>query len=129
MSMPNKVRIDKWLWSIRLYKTRTNASEACRSGRIKILGKSIKPSHLVAVGDVVQAKKRDKLWVVKVLELIEKRVGAPRAQACYEDISPPSQVENPTRSFFHRSSESRERGSGRPTKRERRDLDKFKDVD
>ncbi|MCP4121122.1 MAG: RNA-binding S4 domain-containing protein [Bacteroidetes bacterium] len=127
--MPNKVRVDKWLWSIRLFKTRTVASEACKSGRIKIDGKSVKPSYMLEVGTTVQLKKRDKLWVVKVLCLIEKRVGAPQARECYEDLSPPQDPLDHHRSFFHTPAEKRDKGTGRPTKRDRRDLEKFKDTD
>ena len=127
MSMPNKVRIDKWLWSIRLYKTRTVASDACRSGRVKINGKSVKPSYLLEAGIIVTAKKREKLWVVKVLDLIEKRVGAPRALKCYEDLSPPVELRESPPSFFYKPSDTRKKGAGRPTKRERRDIDKFRE--
>jgi len=84
---------------------------------------------MIEEGMIIQTKKRDKLWVVKVLVLIEKRVGAPRAAECYEDLSPRQEVVIKHRSFFHTPAETREKGTGRPTKRERRDLDKFKEDD
>ena len=127
MNVPNKVRIDKWLWSIRLYKTRTLASNACRAGRVKIESKSVKASYLIEEGTLVSIKQRDKSWNVKAIKLIEKRVGAAIAVTCYEDLSPPQETPNKAPSFFHSLPERRERGTGRPTKKDRREIDEFKD--
>ena len=81
--MLKKVRVDKWLWSIRIFKSRTMSSDACKSGKVKIDGNNLKPSYLVQVGDTVQVKKEGFNMIFKVVELIEKRVGAPIAQKCY----------------------------------------------
>ena len=127
--MPNKTRIDKWLWSIRIYKSRSIATEACKSGRVKIDGKSVKPSYIIEEGQMISVNKREKKWVVKCLKVIEKRVSAEIAQTCYEDQSPPEQPRTKLGAFFYTTSETRDKGVGRPTKRERRTLDKFKDIE
>lgn len=126
MNVPNKVRIDKWLWSVRLFKTRTIASDACKAGKVKIDQKSVKPSYMLEAGQLVAVRQKEKLWKVKVLRLLEKRVSAAIAVDCYEDLSPPVLPSEKSPSFFYAPSERRERGAGRPTKRERRDLDSFK---
>ncbi len=127
--MPNKARIDKWLWSIRIYKSRSIATEACKSGRVKINGKGVKPSYLLEVGQTVSINKKEKNWIVKCIKLIEKRVGAEIAKTCYEDLSPPEVSVKKLGAFFYKTSEKRDKGLGRPTKRERRTLDKFKDLE
>lgn len=125
--MPNKVRIDKWLWSIRIYKSRSVSTEACKSGRVKINGSSVKPSFLLEEGMEVHINKREKKWIVKAINLIEKRVSSAIALTCYEDLSPPEEPSNKLEAFFYRNSEKRDKGSGRPTKRDRRIIDKFKE--
>ncbi len=124
-----KVRIDKWLWSIRLFKTRTLASDACKAGRVKIEGKTVKPARLAQIGETIKVQKGQEQKIVKVKALIDKRVGAPLAVTCYEDFSPPSPVRpkgKKLRAIFHQlPNAAREKGTGRPTKKERRDLDKF----
>lgn len=91
MSEPIKIRIDKWLWSVRLYKTRSLASEACTSGRIKIDGDAVKASYMLKVGQTIHLHKQGEKSIVKVTKLIEKRVGAPVAMECYEDLTPPEE--------------------------------------
>jgi ribosome-associated heat shock protein Hsp15 len=125
--MPNKIRIDKWLWAIRLYKTRNQATEACKAGKVKVLDKNVKASYMLETGMTVQVRKRDRIFVVKVLSLIEKRTSATIAQTCYEDLSPPAEPSEKLPSFFFKTNEQREKGLGRPTKRERRTLDRFKE--
>lgn len=124
-----KVRIDKWLWSVRIYKSRTLATDACKAGKIKIKGESVKPSYLLAEGEVVHVKKDGFNLQYKSLQLIEKRVGAPIAQGCYEDITPVEE-RNKYEAWFNGDAtpvvEKREKGSGRPTKKERREIDHFK---
>jgi ribosome-associated heat shock protein Hsp15 len=124
-----KVRIDKWLWSIRIFKSRTLATDACKGGKVKIGGDSVKPSYLVARGETVVCRKDGFNFEYKVIDLIEKRVGAPIAVTCYEDITPESE-KNKYQAWFEnnqqQSAEARERGSGRPTKKERRDIEKYK---
>jgi ribosome-associated heat shock protein Hsp15 len=122
-----KIRIDKWLWAIRLYKTRTLASDACAAGKVKIDGESVKASYLLKTGQIVHLNKQGEKWVIKSVKLIEKRVGAPLAAACYEDLTPP---EEKNKLLFPATFyEVRDKGTGRPTKKNRREIDKFKDID
>lgn len=123
-----KVRVDKWLWSVRIFKTRSLATDQCKSGKVKIGDEVAKPSQNIQRGDLIKVKKEGFDFQYKVLELIEKRVSAPLAQACYEDLTPADEL-NKYKSWFVGKSgiEKREKGAGRPTKRERRDIDKFKD--
>jgi ribosome-associated heat shock protein Hsp15 len=124
MSEITKTRIDKWLWSVRLYKTRTLATEACSAGKVKIDGESVKAAFMVKKGQTIQLNRQGEKWVIKVEALIEKRVGAPVAAQCYTDLTPPEEknkVKFP--SVFY---EVRDKGSGRPTKKDRRDIEEFK---
>ncbi|MDW3216987.1 MAG: S4 domain-containing protein [Acidimicrobiales bacterium] len=117
------VRVDKWLWSVRVYKTRTKAADACSDGKVLVNDTTAKPATRVDVGDVVVAHRRDRIVVYVVKETIEKRVSAARAAACVEDRSPPPEPrEAPAAAVFAR----RDRGAGRPTKRERRDIDRLR---
>jgi len=128
MKTVDKVRVDKWLWAVRVFKSRSLASDACKAGRVKIGGKSVKASYLLKVGETVSAQKGSEKKVLKALQLIEKRVGAKLAVDCYEDLSPmPENQNDPLRAIFWKTKIERDRGTGRPTKRERRDLDKFLD--
>lgn len=123
----SKVRVDKWLWAIRFYKTRSLATEACASGKVKIDNDSIKPSRLIKCDEIIHIKKDHINYTIKVLELIEKRVGAPIAAKAYEDLTPEeekSKFSGKLPSAF--MGPLRDRGTGRPTKKERRDLDDFK---
>ena len=126
----SKVRVDKWLWSVRIFKSRTIATDACKGGKVRIGDIAVKPSHLVSEGDVVTVKKEGFSFEFRVLVLIEKRVGAPIAVTCYEDITP-AEEKNKYNAWFQNgapATEKREKGTGRPTKKERRELDTFKDV-
>lgn len=126
--MMNKVRVDKWLWSVRIFKSRTVATEACKGGKVKLNGANMKPSALVQQGDVLTIRKNGFDFRFKVLELIEKRVAAPIAQKCYENITPLEEM-NKYQEWFtagKAAAEKRDRGTGRPTKKERRDIDEFK---
>ncbi len=114
-----QVRIDKWLWAARLYKTRTQAQDACNGGHVKLNGSSARPSHPLRVGDRVEAHAPRGLLIVDVLALAEKRLGAPLARALYEDHSPPPP---PKEALL----EVRARGAGRPTKADRRALERLK---
>lgn len=124
----NKVRIDKWLWSIRIFKSRTLATDACKGGKVKIGELQVKPSFLLAGGEVVTVKKDGFNFQFKVIQLIEKRVGSPIALTCYEDVTPVEERNKYNAWFMNGtpSAEKRERGAGRPTKRERREIDDFK---
>lgn len=125
MSEKEKYRIDKWLWAVRLYKTRSLASEACKSGKVKIGGKSIKPSYEVKVQDEISIQKGPERKLVRVTALLEKRVNAALAIQQYEDITPVE--ETPALpSAFHTPLFRRNRGTGRPTKKERREIDELR---
>ena len=113
-------RIDRWLWAIRLCKTRSAATDLCRGGHVEINGCNAKPASPVTIGDTVSARVHGRDRVVEVVEIIDKRVGAPRASECYRDHSPPVPETDRTPTLV------RERGTGRPTKRERRQLDRWR---
>ncbi|MEY2905145.1 MAG: hypothetical protein RJA52_1161 [Bacteroidota bacterium] len=123
-----KTRIDKWLWSVRIFKTRTIAADACKNGRVKIQSKPAKASSLIMVGEIVEVKKEGFNLKFKVEQIIEKRVGAPIAEKCYTNITPVEELNKYTEWFIGKSQpEFREKGAGRPTKKERREIDEFKD--
>jgi ribosome-associated heat shock protein Hsp15 len=123
-----KTRIDKWLWSVRIFKTRTIAADACKNGRVKLQSKPAKASSLIMVGEIVEVKKEGFNLKFKVEQIIEKRVGAPIAEKCYTNITPVEELNKYTEWFIGKSQpEFREKGAGRPTKKERREIDEFKD--
>jgi ribosome-associated heat shock protein Hsp15 len=123
-----KVRIDKWLWSVRIFKSRTQATDACKSGHVKIDGEVVKPSATVEREHIVDVRKNGFNLTYKTLDLIEKRVGAPLAVKCYEDLTPEEELSKFDDWFVGKSrGEFREKGAGRPTKRDRRDIDRFKE--
>ena len=126
--MSEKLRIDKWLWSVRIFKSRTLANDVVRRGRVRVNEKLAKPSSSVQVGDSVFVQKDGFNLQFEVIKLISKRVGAPIARTCYEDQTPAEEL-NKYKDWFigKAASEQRERGAGRPTKRERRDIDRFKE--
>lgn len=113
-------RVDRWLWAVRLYKTRTEATAACRGGRVRVGGAPAKPAAPVRVGDVVEARVHGRDRVVEVARIIEQRVGATIAAECLVDRSPPPPSE-PVPTVAHR-----DRGTGRPTKRDRRQMERFR---
>lgn len=113
-------RVDKWLWSVRLYSTRSQATAACSGGHVQINGNAAKPSSLVLVGDSVEAYSREVHRILVVQQIIEKRVGAAVAVECYSDQTPPAPPAELRVQIAVRDS-----GSGRPTKKDRRDLEKF----
>ncbi|MCX2163183.1 MULTISPECIES: RNA-binding S4 domain-containing protein [Corynebacterium] len=114
---PKKVRIDAWVWSVRLFKTRSQAAQACRAGHVKINGEAVKPAQAVEVGDDVRVWVNHRERIVRVRTLLAKRVGADVAREAYEDHTPEQVMPMMPR---------RDRGAGRPTKRERRQLERFK---
>jgi len=113
-------RLDRWLWSVRLTRSRSEATDACRAGHVRLNGRPAKPAHTVAVGDRVEARLHGRERVVEVARLIENRVGAPIAVECYVDRSPPP----PSKDELGALSE-RDRGAGRPTKRDRRQIERW----
>ncbi|MBE7179483.1 MAG: RNA-binding S4 domain-containing protein, partial [Mucilaginibacter polytrichastri] len=116
--------IDKYLWAIRLFKTRTLASDACKAGRVKKGGSSLKASHEVKLNEIYQVSKGPERKVVKVTGLLEKRVDAKTAVLYYEDLTPVEETPS-FKSAFFAPAMNRDRGTGRPTKKERRDLDEL----
>jgi ribosome-associated heat shock protein Hsp15 len=114
-------RIDQWLWSTRLTKTRSDAASACRAGHVKVNGKTAKPSSPVRVGDRVEARLGKRERIVEVAQVVVKRVGASIAAGCYVDYSAPP-PERPADLAFA----ARDRGAGRPTKRDRRRIDRLR---
>ena len=113
-------RVDSWIWSVRLLKTRSLAAAACRAGHVRVNGERVKPAHAVRPGDEVRLRHDGRERVVVVSRVISKRVRAPVAAECYVDNSPPP----PPREAVAPVA-LRDRGTGRPTKRERRDLDRL----
>jgi ribosome-associated heat shock protein Hsp15 len=125
--MSDDVRIDKWLWVVRLYKTRNLASEACRGGKVKIGGQSVKPSREIKLGDIIDLQWNSINRRVQVKKLATNRVGAALVEQLMTDLTPKEEFERLEllRQF---KAENRPRGTGRPTKKERRDIDRIKDT-
>jgi len=124
-----KVRVDKWLWSVRIFKSRSLATEVCKSGGVRVNDKVVKPAHLISIEDVLTVKKNGFNMVYKVTGLITKRVSATLAAQCYENLTSEEEL-NKYESWFVGKArpEVREKGAGRPTKRERREIDEWKEV-
>lgn len=125
--MAEGIRIDKWLFAVRLYKTRSLASEECRKGKVTIGGMNVKPSRELKVGETIQVRRPPITRSYKILALTESRMSAKLVPEYMIETTPASELEilemQKNMSFFNR-----ERGTGRPTKKERRDLDDFFDV-
>jgi ribosome-associated heat shock protein Hsp15 len=117
-----ETRVDKWAWAVRLYKTRSEATDACRGGHVKVNGATAKPATTIRVGDRVEAFVHDRERILEVVRVIDKRVGAPVAATCVVDHSPPV----PEKGEWLPPLFTRDPGAGRPTKRERRQLDRFR---
>ena len=115
-----QVRVDRWVWAIRLYKTRSDATDACRGGHVTVNDAPAKPATPVRPGDRVVARLHGTDRIVEVVELIDKRVGAAIAAGCYLDLTPPVPQEDRVRVA------ERERGAGRPTKRDRREIERWR---
>ncbi|WP_017622918.1 RNA-binding S4 domain-containing protein [Nocardiopsis chromatogenes] len=120
---PPSTRIDKWLWAVRLVKTRSDAAQACRGGHVRVNDKPAKPAAGVSPGDEVRVRLHGTTRVVEVAHIIDKRVGAPIAQRCYVDNTPEPTVAAPPQAFA--PPPRRDRGAGRPTKRDRRQMERL----
>lgn len=124
MEGKGEVRIDKWLWAVRLFKTRSIAIEACKKSRVVMKGVAVKPSRMIKVGDIIDIRKPPITYSFEVLDLTERRMGAKLVSQYMKDVTPPSQLEilelNRISGFVDRA-----RGTGRPTKKDRRDLEQF----
>jgi ribosome-associated heat shock protein Hsp15 len=113
-------RVDSWIWSVRLARTRSAASGACRAGHVRVNGVRVKPAHAIRAGDEVRLRQDGHERVVVVVRVITKRAGAPVAAGCYIDNSPPRPPREEAAPVA-----VRDRGTGRPTKRERRNIEKL----
>ncbi len=124
MEAAGSVRLDKWLWAVRLYKTRSVAAEACRGGHVTIGGATVKPSREVRIGETIASKHETLTRTTRVLALTGRRVGAPAAKQFAEDLTPPEE-------YARRAERNlqpvplRPKGAGRPTKKERRVMERF----
>lgn len=124
----DKVRLDKWLWSVRIFKTRSKATDACKAGNVKNHKKVLKPSFLVSPDELLFVKKNGFLLQFQIIKTIAKRVSAPLAQECYVNLTPDEELNKYKDWFIGKGRpEIREKGAGRPTKRERRTIDEFKE--
>ena len=122
------MRVDKWLWCVRIFKSRSKATDACKKSRISIGDNTLKPSYLVKVGDKLDVRKDGYHLEFLVKALIPSRVSATLAQPCYENITPEAELSKFRDWFIGKAApERREKGAGRPTKRERREIDDYKD--
>lgn len=118
----DSVRIDKYLWAIRAFKTRSDATEACKGNKVTVAGIAVKPSREVREGDVISVRKGAVLYSYKVVDMLEKRVGAKEVEKYALNVTPQSELDKlkaPVETFFIK----RDRGTGRPTKKERRQMD------
>jgi ribosome-associated heat shock protein Hsp15 len=114
-------RVDAWLWAVRIYQTRSAASAACKGGHVSVNGETAKPATRVHVGDRIETYAAQRRRVLEVVELLDKRVGAPRAAEALVDHSPP-----PPPPEAAAPAMLRDRGAGRPTKRDRRAIDRLR---
>ncbi|MBO4840908.1 MAG: RNA-binding S4 domain-containing protein [Bacteroidaceae bacterium] len=122
--MTTEARIDKWLWAARIFKTRTIAAAACKKGQVSLKGSTVKASRMIKVGDVIDVRKPPVTYSFRVLQAIERRVGAKLIPEILENVTAPEQYEilemNKISGFINRA-----KGTGRPTKKDRRSLDEF----
>jgi ribosome-associated heat shock protein Hsp15 len=117
------VRVDSWIWSVRLTKTRSLAATACRAGHVRVNGERVKPAHVLKPGDEVRLRDAGRERIVVVSRLVRKRVGAAVAAECFVDNSPPPPPREETVVVAHR-----DRGAGRPTKRDRREIERLRGI-
>ncbi len=125
--MADSVRIDKFLWAIRAFKTRTEATDACKGGRVKVGAAAAKPSRAVQPGEVIEVRKGAVVFTYRMLRPLEHRVGAKLVPDYVENLTPASELEKlraPVETFFVR----RDRGAGRPTKKDRREIEDIWDA-
>jgi len=125
MGQATKIRIDKWLWAVRIFKTRAISTDACNSGKVKIDGKSIKPSRGIKKNETITVQKGIVKFVYEVTGLIEKRVSAKIAVENANDLTP-AEEKFKLKAASAQPVASREKGMGRPTKKDRRDIEKLK---
>jgi ribosome-associated heat shock protein Hsp15 len=122
MQGSEKLRIDKYLWAIRAFKTRSISTDACKAGRIKLDGNNLKASHIVKIGEVYTLQKGSDKKIIEVIALLDRRVDAKTAVNFYKDLTPIEDTQA-YKSMFHTANLSSDRGTGRPTKKDRREID------
>jgi ribosome-associated heat shock protein Hsp15 len=122
-----EVRLDKWLQVARLFKTRSQATAACTAGRVRVAGQVAKPHRRVEIGDRIEVEKGDWTRVLVVQELRDRPVAKAAVAGLYEDLSPPRPEPDPMERLMRRKPAQREKGAGRPTKRERRQIDRLRE--
>lgn len=123
MEPATDVRIDKWLWAVRLFKTRSLATTACKAGHVKMNGENVKPSHSVKVGQVFSVRSAELTRTVKVICLLDKRVGAKLVGHYMEDLTPAAEYLRAAEDRTLPKAPRRPKGAGRPTKKERRQME------
>ncbi len=123
-----KLRVDKYLWAIRLFKTRSQAGDACAKSKVKLKGENIKASKTVSVGDEFEVKTEAKRWIIKVTALLDHRVQYSEAIKHYEDITPADELDRIQFQAAVFNTGKRLSKVGRPTKKDKRDLDGFMDI-
>lgn len=122
----DSVRVDKYLWAIRVFKTRTDATDACKGNKVTVGGLAVKPSREVKAGEVIEVRKGAVHYTYRIIAPLEKRVGAKEVEKYALNLTPESELEKlhaPVETFFIK----RDRGTGRPTKKERREMDTLYD--
>ncbi|MEO6905712.1 MAG: RNA-binding S4 domain-containing protein [Ginsengibacter sp.] len=125
MAEKEKLRIDKYLWAIRIFKTRSLAADACNSGKVKNNGSNVKPSKIVVPGDHYEIKTENKNWIIEVISLLHNRQKYEEAIKHYIDLSPKEIIDKTQTSAFIFNTGKRQSKQGRPTKKEKRNLDDF----
>ena len=126
LSSMEEVRIDKYLWAIRAYKTRSEATDACKGGKVRLNGSDVKPSKMVVPGDVLTVRKGAVTYTYRAIQLIDKRQGPKLVSKFAENQTPQEELDKlkaPVETFFLK----RDRGTGRPTKKDRRQMDELWD--
>ncbi|NNF54611.1 MAG: RNA-binding S4 domain-containing protein [Acidimicrobiales bacterium] len=126
MSITSPLRVDRWLWAVRVFKTRSQANEACTKGRVRVNGEICKPATKIKPGDRVEARRKDRVIIYEVVETLEKRVGAALAANAIVDLSPPAPPRTLDPMVDILPGFVRDRGTGRPTKRDRRQMEKHR---
>lgn len=125
MTENQKLRIDKYLWAIRIFKTRSLAGDACNTGKVKCKGINVKPAKTVSPGEQFEIKTENKKWVIEVISLLHNRVNYEEAIKHYIDLSPEEPIDKTQSSAFVFNTGKRKSKQGRPTKKEKRSLDEF----
>ena len=123
--MGEKLRLDKYLWAIRIFKTRSQASDACEKGKVKMQGTAVKAAKNVAVGDEYEIKAENRKWVIRVLSLLDHRVQFSEAVKHYTDLTPAEELQRLAYQAAAFYTGKRQSKIGRPTKKQRRELDDF----